>query len=142
MTDPSDAELEQLRKKKLEELKRKMTTSQSTPKSTPSNKQGVIHLTNQNFEQTIQKGITLVDFWAEWCMPCRTMGPVIEQLAQEFAGRVQVGKLNVDENMELAMRFQVQGIPTFGIFKDGKLIQRIVGAVGYQPLNAALMKLL
>jgi len=142
MTDSSDAELEQLRKKKLEELKRKMTTSQSTPKPSPSNKQGVIHLTSQNFEQTIQKGITLVDFWAPWCGPCTIMAPVVEQLAQEFTGRVQVGKLNVDDNMVLAMRFQIQGIPTFGIFKDGKLIQRIVGAVGHQKLSTALAQLL
>ncbi len=141
MSDSSDAELERLRKKKLQELKRKMTT-QSTPKPTPSTPQGVLHLTTQNFDQTIQNGVTLVDFNAAWCAPCKMMAPVIDQLAQEFAGRVIVGKVDVDVNMELAMRYQVQGVPTFGIFKDGALVQRLVGAVGYQTLKAALMQFL
>jgi thioredoxin 1 len=142
MTDSSDSELEKLRKKKLEELKRKMTSTQSTPKPTPSETQGVLHLTNQNFDQTIQNGITLVDFFAPWCAPCKIMAPVIAQLAQEFAGRVKVGNVDVDINMQIAMRYQIQGVPTFGIFKDGKLVQRLVGAVGYQPLKNTLMQLL
>ncbi len=66
------------------------------------------------------------------------MAPVIDQLAQEYAGRAKVAKLDVDQNIEIAMRYRVQGVPTFGIFKNGVLVHRIVGGVGYQPLKAAL----
>jgi thioredoxin 1 len=100
--------------------------------------EGVLHLSSKDFDQATSKGVTLVDFYATWCGPCKMMAPVVEQLAQEFAGRVNVAKVDVDENMELAMRFQVRGVPTFGIFKDGKLLQCIVGAVGYDTLRAAV----
>ena len=81
---------------------------------------------------------TIADFGAGWCKPCKMMEPVVERLAQELTGHVKVAKVDIDENMELAMRFQVMGVPTFGIFKDGKLVQRIVGAVGYEALRAAV----
>lgn len=72
----------------------------------------------------------LVDFYADWCPPCRMMNPAVEQLADELAGKVKVGKLNVDDNQELAIRYGVMGIPTLGLFQNGKLVDRLVGFPG------------
>lgn len=71
----------------------------------------------------------LVDFWAEWCGPCRMVAPILDELATEQASKVKVAKLNVDQNQELAMQFQVSSIPTFILFKDGKIIDRMLGAM-------------
>jgi thioredoxin 1 len=126
-----DPELERIRKQKAQELGRRTSTPERQAQ-TP------IHLSTKDFDQATGKGVTLVDFFATWCGPCKMMEPVVERLAQELAGQVRVAKVDIDENMELAMRFQVMGVPTFGIFKDGNIVQRIVGAVGYETLRAAL----
>lgn len=100
----------------------------------------LVSLTDSNFTQTVEKnkGVVLVDFWAPWCMPCRLVGPTIERLAEEFDGRVTVGKLNVDENMSVANRYRISGIPTVGIFRDGKLINQMVGVRPEQAYRKAL----
>lgn len=72
----------------------------------------------------------LVDFWAEWCGPCRMMSPTVDAIASDYAGRVKVGKLNVDENGGTAMRYNVRGIPTLLLFKGGQIVEQKVGAVG------------
>jgi thioredoxin 1 len=72
----------------------------------------------------------LVDFWAEWCGPCRMMAPTVDAVAQDYKGRVKVGKLNVDENNSTAMRYNIRGIPTLLLFKGGKIVEQKVGAVG------------
>ena len=83
----------------------------------------------------------VVDFYADWCGPCHAMNPVIEQLAVEFAGRAKVGKLDVDANQELAIRYGVMGIPTLGLFRDGKLVDRLVGFPGGgAPIRAWINK--
>ncbi|MEM7350529.1 MAG: thioredoxin [Acidobacteriota bacterium] len=90
----------------------------------------IIELSSDNFQQEIQgQGPILVDFWAEWCGPCRMVGPVLEELADEMDGKVRIGKLNVDENQELSMQYQVQSIPTFLLFKDGEVADRMMGAM-------------
>lgn len=91
------------------------------------------HLHNvgdSEFEQQILKSDVpaLVDFWAAWCGPCRTVGPVVEELAQEYAGRVKVAKVNVDENKDTPAKYEVRGIPTLMMFKNGVEVDRIVGA--------------
>ncbi|MBZ5514183.1 MAG: thioredoxin [Acidobacteriia bacterium] len=86
--------------------------------------------TDQNFESEVLKSDqpVLVDFWAEWCAPCRMMAPTVEALAAEYAGRVKVGKLNVDENQSVTARYQIRGIPTLLIFKGGEIREQYVGA--------------
>jgi len=96
-------------------------------------------ISDANFDQVIKSKIpVLVDFWAEWCGPCRMVAPSVEQLAQEFAGRAVVGKLNVDHNPNTARRYNIMSIPALYIFKDGQVIDRIVGA---QPLSVLRQRL-
>lgn len=131
MSRRRNADLEKIREQKRQELGRQVSASKSKPEA-------ALHLSAKDFDQVTSKGVTLIDFYATWCGPCKMMEPVVERLAQEVSGHVKVAKVDVDENMELAMRFQVMGVPTFGIFKDGNLVQRIVGAVGYEALRAAV----
>ena len=88
-----------------------------------------VTLTDSNFDSEITKHkLIVVDFWAPWCGPCRMVGPLIEELASEYAGKVAFGKVNVDENMAVPGRFGVRGIPTLIVFKDGQAVDTIVGA--------------
>jgi thioredoxin 1 len=80
----------------------------------------------------------LVDFWAEWCGPCRMMSPTVDQVADEYAGRVKVGKLNVDHNGQTAMRYQIRGIPTLLLFKGGRVVDQRVGAIGKSEIQRML----
>jgi len=90
----------------------------------------VREFTDDNFETEVlgSDKLTIVDLWAEWCGPCKQMNPVVEQLAQEYEGRAVIGKLNVDDNPKVPMEYNVRGIPTFLFFKNGKLVDRIVGS--------------
>lgn len=89
-----------------------------------------VNLTKTDFDEKIKTGLTLVDFWAVWCGPCQMAAPVIESLAEEFSGKLTVGKINVDEEPEVAGRFGVMSIPTVILFKDGQEIGRQVGFAG------------
>lgn len=87
-----------------------------------------ITLTNENFEEALQNnGVMLVDFWATWCGPCKMLSPVISEIAEEYEGKVTVGKINVDEEVELATKYGITSIPTLILFKDGQVINTTVG---------------
>lgn len=90
----------------------------------------VLHLTDENFEETLKKNpLTLVDFWAEWCAPCRIIAPVVEELAKDFDGKLVCTKLNVDENPITSAKFQIMSIPSLIIFKNGVPVDKVIGAV-------------
>ncbi|HOW35693.1 MAG TPA: thioredoxin [Candidatus Omnitrophota bacterium] len=97
---------------------------------------GLVHLTQKNFEEEVLKSKipVLVDFWAEWCGPCRMIAPAVDQLAEEFSGKFKVAKVNVDEAQDLAMQYSVMSIPTLMIFKEGKVADMVVGALGKEQL--------
>ena len=90
-----------------------------------------VTITADNFEsEVVQSDVpVLIDFWAEWCMPCKMIAPILEELSDEYAGKLKIGKLDVDSNGELAMKFSVQSIPTLMLFKNGEEVGRKVGAV-------------
>jgi thioredoxin 1 len=97
-------------------------------------------VTEASFEQEVLKSEipVLVDFWAEWCGPCRMVAPIVEELAGEYDGRLKVTKIDVDDNQHLAMRYNIMSIPTLGVFKSGELIERIVGYMPKQELKRRL----
>jgi thioredoxin 1 len=99
----------------------------------------VIEITDTNFsEVTGQAGLSMVDFWAVWCGPCRMVAPIVEQLADDYAGQVTVGKLDVDNNQRSAAQFNVRSIPTILFFKDGKVVDQVIGAVPRPALEAKI----
>jgi thioredoxin 1 len=97
-----------------------------------------IHVTDGDFEQQVEQhdGLAVVDFWATWCGPCRMIAPVLDQLADEYEGKVKVTKLDVDSNIKTATRFNVRSIPTILFFKGGKLVDQVIGAVPKSALDA------
>ena len=121
----SDDELEAIKHKKLAELQKEAAT-----KAMMSSITEPIVLTDSNFASEVTKyPIMLVDFWAPWCGPCKMVSPIIEQLSREYSGRVAFGKVNVDENQRIAASFGIQSIPTLIIFKGGKAVDVIIGAM-------------
>ncbi len=93
-----------------------------------------LDLTVANFDESIKEGVALVDFWAPWCGPCRMLAPVIEELAEEFDGKAKICKVNTDEEQDIAVKYGIRSIPTILFFKDGELIDQMVGASSKQVL--------
>jgi len=98
---------------------------------------GALHLTDENFKkEVLESGATcLVDFWAEWCGPCRRVEPIVEELAEEYQGRMKVAKVNVDDGQRVATSYGVMSIPTLMFFKGGQVVEQIIGAVGKEELR-------
>ncbi|MBW8004831.1 MAG: thioredoxin [candidate division NC10 bacterium] len=93
--------------------------------------ENIVQVSDADFDQKVinGQGLTIVDFWAEWCAPCRMIAPILEELAQQYAGKVTVAKLNVDENPQAAARFGIRSIPTLLFFKGGERVDQVIGAV-------------
>jgi thioredoxin 1 len=130
-------ELAELKKKRLEELKKHyMSGGKTMEKKWPDTP---IHLLDADINETMKKYPTIViDCWAPWCGPCRMIGPVIEELAKEMKGKIVFGKLNVDENPQTSMKYKIMSIPTLLVFKNGALVDRFVGAI---PKDMLMQKL-
>ncbi len=103
-----------------------------------ADKESVLIITDESFDRVVENGLTIVDFWAEWCMPCRMQAPIMESLAKNVAGKATISKLNVDDNPETASRFGITGIPTSVLIKDGQEVQRFVGVQSENSLRAAI----
>ena len=113
------------------EVKDKMTLNDKVPE-----------LTNREFEEFTKKGVVLIDFFANWCMPCLTMAPVIDDVSEKFKGKAKFGKVNVEDNQEIARKFNVFSIPNFIILKNGKVVENFVGSVSQEELEGRLKKYL
>ncbi len=129
-----DEELEKVRQKKLREMQKKKIGLNSYVKGKP------IEVTDSNFDEVINENVLVViDCWAAWCAPCRMIGPVIEELARDYADKIIFGKLNVDQNRNVTLKHQIMSIPTILVFKDGELVDRIVGAMPRKILESRIL---
>lgn len=126
-----DAELEKIKRRMLEQIMNK------PPKQNILQNGQVNILTDANFDQAISESLipVLVDFWADWCMPCKMMAPIIDTLARDYAGKLFIAKLNTEQNFLIPLRFRITSIPNFILFKDTKPIDQVLGAVGRQGLE-------
>ena len=106
------------------------------------NNDKVSELTEHEFEKLIQKDVALVDFTASWCMPCVMMGPIIDELSEKFKGKIDFGKVNIEDNQELAKKYQVSSIPNFILFKKGEIAEQFVGAMSVEDFEDKLNKLI
>jgi thioredoxin 1 len=132
-----DEELEKIKQRKLRQLAEKVGETEKKRKSVPNKP---IEVSDATFNEVIQNSLVVVDCWASWCGPCRMIAPIIEEMARDYAGRILFGKLNVDENQKVAMQYQIMSIPTLLVFKNGKLVDRIVGAMPRQMLEPKITK--
>jgi thioredoxin 1 len=129
-------ELDETRKKKLKELKKRYSEKSRDPAAP-------IQVTDATFDSVVREHpAVVIDCWAEWCPPCNILAPIIEQLANDYAGRVVFGKLNVDENKNIAIKHQVMSIPTLLFFKNGKFVGREIGAVPREHIEQKLKEII
>jgi thioredoxin 1 len=133
-------ELDEIKKRKMEKMMKDMNRPPAPEVHLPDKP---VVVTDETVDSVAgQYPIFILDCWAEWCGPCRTIGPIIEELARELSGRVVFGKLNVDQNMQTANRHRISAIPTLLIFKKGKLVDKLVGAYPKASLVAKIQKYL
>jgi len=138
MNKENDAELEKIKRAKLEEMAHRVLQN---PEGSASDKP--IEVTDTTFKETIQNhSLVVVDCWAAWCGPCRMVAPIIDEMARDYAGKILFGKLNVDENREVATQYEIMSIPTLLVFKNGQLVDRIVGAMPRQMLEPKITRYL
>lgn len=125
-------ELHRIREKKMKEILEVMDAKKHL---------GVIHIDEANFQQVITSHPSVViDFWAEWCGPCRMVGPIVEKLSKEFAGKVVFGKCNTDQNPKITTRYGISAIPTLLLFSHATLVQRIIGAYPEESIRAQVIR--
>ena len=133
-------EIEEIKRKKMEKMMNDINKPSSPSIELPNKPVLVTDATIDSMAS--QYPLFILDCWAEWCGPCRAIGPIIEQLAAELKGKAVFGKLNVDENMQTANKYRISAIPTLMVFKDGKLIDKLVGAYPKPALAAKLQRYL
>lgn len=139
MTD----ELELLRRKKMEELKQKYMQDEKNQSDGIEWPDAPVHMTDNDIDEYIKKYDTvIIDCWAVWCAPCLMIAPIVEEMAKELKGKVLFGKLNVDENQLTAAKYGIMSIPTLLVFKNGKLADRVIGAMPKPMLKAKLAQYL
>ncbi|MEM1657971.1 MAG: thioredoxin [Candidatus Jordarchaeales archaeon] len=133
-----DEELRKIKEKKIKELVKKSREAEA------GGVKNIVMLNEESFDSFVSGSTTpvLIDFFATWCPPCKMMEPVMEKLAEEFAGKIAFGKVDVDENMNLVSRFDITAVPTFILFKKGKVVGRVVGARNYETFKKMLEKVL
>jgi thioredoxin 1 len=139
-TGPDDfnelEELEAIRRKKLELLKHESSNKKGVEKMSSATE-----VKDSTFDDFVKANkIVIIDCWAPWCGPCRSLGPIIDELAKEFEGKIVFGKLNTDENENIPMRFNISAIPTLLVFKNGEMVDRIVGAGNKDFMKAKFAK--
>jgi len=131
-----DEELERIKQAKLQKM---MKSAAPEKRGTAFNKP--VEMTDATFKEMIQNHpLVVVDCWAPWCGPCRMVAPVIEELARDYAGKILFGKLNVDENREVSTQYEIMSIPTLLVFKNGKLVDTIIGAMPRQTLEQKITR--
>ena len=131
-----DAEFEKIKKKQLEDLLQQQDLNNIV------NEMPVIELTSQNFNQEIRNNnLLLVDFWAEWCGPCKSMHPIFTRMAKKYK-QIRFARVNVDDAQDIAMKYEVQSIPTFIMFKNAEIVNRMVGAVGEPGIHMICKKII
>jgi thioredoxin len=136
MENEEDEELERIKQAKLRKM---MTGAHPEKGGTASSKP--VAMTDATFKEMIQNHpLVVVDCWAPWCGPCRLVAPIIEELSRDYAGRIIFGKLNVDENREVSMQYNIMSIPTLLVFKNGKLVDTIIGAMPKQTLEQKITR--
>jgi thioredoxin 1 len=127
-----DPEIEKIKQRQLEEMIRQQSQSQIQPR--------IIDLNDTNFVQIVSsESPTLVDFWADWCGPCKMMHPIFESMSRKYP-KIKFARVNVDQNQNIAMRFTVQSIPTFIMFKSGQMVDKMMGAVGAPGIHMICKK--
>jgi thioredoxin 1 len=141
-----DEELKRIRERKLRRLKRQFIGKEAEGNDQEPVKPSLdepVELTDATFLETVRKyPNVVVDCWAPWCGPCRMVAPVIEEMARDYAGKILFGKLNVDENQRVAQEYGIMSIPTLLVFKDGKLVDQIVGALPKKMLEERIRRYL
>ena len=131
MEKEEDEELERIKQTKLQKMMKSVAPKK---RGTAFNKP--VEMTDVTFKEMIQNHpLVVVDCWAPWCGPCRMVAPIIEELSRDYAGKILFGKLNVDENREVSMQYDIMSIPTLLVFKNGKLVDTIIGAMPRQTLE-------
>ena len=139
MRKEEDEELERIKRRKLEEMMGRISGEIEEPKIYSRNSGKPLDLTDATFTRFVKENaMAVVDMWAPWCGPCRLVSPVVEELARDYSGKISFGKLNVDQNRKIATQYGIMSIPTILVFKNGRLVDQIVGAMPRQMLESRI----
>jgi thioredoxin 1 len=141
MRKVEDEELERIKRRKIEEMMRSISTRPEEEKGSMKTLGKPLDLTDFTFKKFVEENsVAVVDCWAPWCGPCRFVSPIIEELARDYIGKISFGKLNVDQNKKVATQYGIMSIPTLLVYKKGKLVDQIVGAMPRQMLEPRITK--